>query len=372
MISRLDMKNSFKIVLYTLLASGSLAVFVSLTAFDYVSFYWRPLITDTTEAVGQNIFSLPEEAISSSVSIVAIGDMMLGRNVEGMMEKEGFDYPWRSVTSIFETADYVVANLEGPILKEHTRTPTGSTSFNFLPQVGEELETSGIDAVSLANNHTLDRGQGGYDETRQYLLTANIASFGHQKLVAEDVSILRTHVGEQSLAFIGLNDVFGILKKDEAIALIKNVATDENFVIVCIHWGDEYQPVHNTRQESLAHDFIDAGADLIIGHHPHVVQDVAVYKDRAIFYSLGNFIFDQYFSKETQEGLMVKVLINSDIVKYALIPVSITKSQPVPMETEGSRLFLADLANRSDTALSDNISGGMMSLPYLEKSLREL
>lgn len=298
----------------------------------------------------------------SPAKISFVGDIMLGRNVEGLMEKEGLDYPFLGMTSIFQAMDFAVANLEGPVLQKHARTPTGSTSFNFLPTVTGPIAKSGIDAVSLANNHTLDRGEAGYQETRQHLTEGGIGVFGHPQQANNDLSVLHQEVQGQPLTLIGLHDVFEVLNEKAALQAIQEVAAaDKSFVIVFIHWGDEYKPIHNARQERLAQAFIDAGADAVIGHHPHVVQDVAVYKGKAIFYSLGNFIFDQYFSEETQQGLMVTLELNEKIATYHLTPIAIPKSQPVPMEREQAITWLEALAKRSDPALSDQIKEGTIS-----------
>jgi len=100
------------------------------------------------------------------------------------------------------------------------------------------------------------------------------------------------------------------------------------FVVVYPHWGVEYSTRHNYAQERLAHSWIDVGADLIVGSHPHVVQDVEIYQDVPIFYSLGNFVFDQMFSKETQEGIAIKVDIESDNIEIELLPFVSNKIKP--------------------------------------------
>lgn len=300
-----------------------------------------------------------------SVIIFAVGDIMLGRNVEGWMNDKGSDYPFAKIKSFFTGADMVVGNLEGPIRKNHSRTSTGSTTFNFKPEVVDALKSAGFTTLSLANNHTLDYGSASFEETRQHLREAGLEFFGHPR-EAEDAFVLRKEIQGRKFAFIGLQDVFASMDSKKAVALIKRVAAEPvTTTIVSIHWGDEYKLVANKRQKTLAHDFVDAGADVVIGHHPHVVQNIELYKDRPIFYSLGNFIFDQYFSKETQEGLAFGLEFKSTNLSIRLYPVDIIKSQPTPMEDSRARDWLKALSSRSDAALSEAIRGGIIATSVL-------
>ena len=110
--------------------------------------------------------------------------------------------------------------------------------------------------------------------------------------------------------------------------MIQQEDTADQFVIVLPHWGNEYQTTHSSRQESLAQDWITAGADLIIGMHPHVVQDAEIIDGKLVLYSLGNFVFDQTFSKETQQGLIVTGVLSDDEVEVVLVPIVSRKLKP--------------------------------------------
>jgi len=136
----------------------------------------------------------------------------------------------------------------------------------------------------------------------------------------------------------------------------------DNFLIVSMHWGEEYKLINSPAQQSLAHRIIEAGADLIIGHHPHVVQNIEKYQEKLIFYSLGNFIFDQYFSTETQEGLAVGLEIHPDKLVCRLFPLQINLSQPVLMQQNKASKFLIQLAKRSDNRLEDEIKSGIIKV----------
>jgi poly-gamma-glutamate synthesis protein (capsule biosynthesis protein) len=136
----------------------------------------------------------------------------------------------------------------------------------------------------------------------------------------------------------------------------------ESFFVVLVHWGTEYKTVNSEAQSGLAHDMIDAGADLIIGGHPHVVQNIEKYNGKLIFYSLGNFIFDQYFSKETQEGLAVGMEIYPDKKIYNLYGIQNKSAQAQLMEEEKKKLFLESLAENSSEDLKESIKNGIIEI----------
>ena len=323
-----------------------------------------PITNDTVDVV--------DDGNRRKVSIISVGDIMLGRNVEGRMDEKGLGYPFEKIKSYFSAADLTVGNLEGPILKKHTRTPTGSTTFNFDFAVTAELSKAGFKLISLANNHTFDYGAAGFAETKNYLQEAGLWSFGHPREIKDDY-VWRGEINNRKFAFIGLQDVFASMDASKAVTLVKTIASDlDTITIVYIHWGDEYKLTNNKRQQTLAHDFIDSGADVIIGHHPHVVQNIEIYKNKLIFYSLGNFIFDQYFSKETQEGLMLEMFFVDSSMDVNLYPVNIASSQPAPMSESMASEWLGSLAGRGSRELSDEIKTGKISVPLETLTIKNL
>lgn len=287
--------------------------------------------------------------------LFAIGDIMLGRTVETIF-KGGIN-PFEKMNSIFSNYDLVLGNFEGPIPLRHIQTPPGSTTFSFISETAVMLKQNHIGAVSLANNHTLDYGDASFLNTQQVLSQAGVQSFGHPRETS-GAYVLTKEINGKRIALIGLNDVYLVLSKQSAVDLIKETAKDPDlFVIVVAHWGDEYVLKNNRRQEELAHAFIDAGANLIIGAHPHVVENIEYYKHSLIFYSLGNFIFDQY-AKNTREGLTVGMELLEHEITFALFPVDIVKSQPVRMEAAKTKKWLANLSARSSPSLSNQIMQG--------------
>jgi gamma-polyglutamate biosynthesis protein CapA len=284
------------------------------------------------------------EPFFATTTLLMVGDVMLGRNVENLMLEHGMEYPFAQIGDFLNTADAVVANLEGPVITNHKKTPSGSFSFNFLPDIVPVLKKYNVELVTLANNHTFDYGAQGFDETADYLDNAGVEAFGHPTKVTE---ALYKNIGSTTFAFLGFNAIraLDIAQATSAIAIAR---THADFVIVNVHWGEEYSPSSNSFQRKTGRAFIDSGADTVVGHHPHVVQEIEMYKDRPIFYSLGNFIFDQYFSKEVQEGLAVQLEVGKTELTYSLIPIeNLTRSQPSVAIATSSAERISTLISKS-------------------------
>lgn len=294
------------------------------------------------------------------VVIRFFGDIMLGRNVEVWVNKtDNPRYPFEHIRPAFDGADLLVANLEGPILEQHIPTLTGSVRFNFATSSAQALVDEGFDMLSMANNHDLDYGPDGFANTREWLTGHGIQPFGHPQFASDEYIAIR-QVRDRQLILFGFN-AYPNGYSDDKIALVASTtqANLDAFAVVFMHWGDEYQLRSNLKQQEFARELIDAGADLIIGAHPHVVQEVEEYQGKAIFYSLGNFIFDQYFSNDTQQGLAVELRLDGATATYRLLPMQSIASQPQLMEGTGLEKFLTDLAKRGTAAWVAQGSSGM-------------
>src|SRR3989339_670455 len=176
-----------------------------------------------------------------------------------------------------------------------------------------------FDYLNLANNHFDDQGARGIIETRKNLDRLGFYYSGCINGIIDDCSSTIIQLGNKGIAMVGLS-LLGEKLENKFEGLIKELKEKSDIIVVNIHWGNEYDQRFNSIQQKLAHELIDAGADLIIGHHPHVVQGVEIYKNRAIFYSLGNFIFDQYFNEETQKGLAIKAVWQDNDFNFELLP----------------------------------------------------
>jgi len=287
---------------------------------------------------------------------------MLDRYVETLIKKEGQDYPFAKISSLLENHDIVLGNLEGPVFEARKQTPDNAMSFSFNPAYLTTLKDHHFSILNLANNHSYDHGKEAFAETQQQLKIANLAPLGHPREIDENNVVIQTVQGKV-VGFLGFNATKLPFDHDKAINLVESLRDKTDIVIVTIHWGDEYALTPNKFQKDLAHDFVDHGADTVIGHHPHVVQSIEKYKDKVIFYSLGNFIFDQYFSPATQEELAVEAMIDGSQMIYLLHPLISIKSQPQEMPVTEKDIFLKALAKRSDPQLTDAIINGVLVTP---------
>jgi len=269
---------------------------------------------------------------SRHIKLLFLGDVMLGRYVRTLMEKKSHDYPFELVREslLSDKFDRVIANLEGPIVEVPNRAQSG-TNFGFAPDTAKILKRNGIDIVSIANNHTLDQGEKGFESTKKYLAENAVEFFGNPILPTES-EVLIKEINNKTFAFVGFHDAVRRLDDKKAIDLVKKIDPQVDHVIIFIHWGQEYKKTPSQRQRELARAFIESGADLIIGHHPHVTQTIEDYKGVHIVYSLGNFIFDQYWSRETQKGTAIEAVFSSstgdDSIQLFEHPIDLPESRP--------------------------------------------
>lgn len=284
----------------------------------------------------------PAPAASGATFLLG-GDMMFGRMVAHTYLKSGLEKVFEKIGQrTFTGIDAALANLEGPV----STTPVpddireNNLVFNFPPETISALQYLGLNGVSLANNHSANAGKKGLDTTYAMLDGAKIAAIGGPS----DTYVART------ASFTGQNltlHVIGVhllATTPDLTAQIQNLKKDPtNRVLIFPHWGAEYKAVHGKSQEVQAYSWIDAGADLVIGAHPHVIQDAEVYKGKPIFYSMGNFVFDQTFSKETQEGLLIGGSFSDEGLRVFALPVGVEKYKPYLMEGDRSEVILENL-----------------------------
>ncbi len=260
---------------------------------------------------------------SSELKLRFVGDIMLGRGVASMVQLHGDgDYQWlfNNLESLDE-ADILFGNLEGPI-SDRGVDRRNLYSFRFVPETAGVLRDAGFDILSIANNHLGDWGMEAFLDTIERLQDSGIVPVGAGQNKAEAITpqiLERQGVKVGFLAFtdvgpdwlVAMMDRPGILlASDPDLSQIINQASGQvDILVVSYHFGDEYQTAPNDRQQRLARLAIDQGAKLVVGHHPHVVQPVEYYCDGLIAYSLGNFIFDQYFSEETMHGNLLEVTL---------------------------------------------------------------
>lgn len=260
------------------------------------------------------------------VSLLVGGDVMLDR---GVARANPVTEYFTDFGRTFWGFHGVLVNHEG-VVSDRDRVPAPPSqddSFNgmkfiFPRTAPNALSLAGITTVSLANNHadnhTYLGPRAGLIYTKNALIVSHITPCGgYADTDIDDVSYVR---GESlTLAVVCVNAFSHVPDLTEKITILKTMGYT---VLMYPHWGVEYATEHSLAQERMARAWIDAGADIVIGSHPHVVQDVAVYKGHPIIYSLGNFVFDQHFSDEVSRGLLAGLLVTSDAVHITLVPVS--------------------------------------------------
>jgi len=265
----------------------------------------------------------------TSANLLFVGDIMLGRRVETDMEKKGVDYPFASTTELMSRQDLTIGNFEGSIPEKHVQTPELTFQFAVKDTYLNTIKNAGFDILSLANNHALDYGIGGLTNTLATCVRSSLVCFGNPTEVSISSSYI-ARVNDVNVGFIFIHTLFDEPSDEELEQQLTYLFEYSEVQVAYIHWGTEYLLTHTANQTAFAKKLIDAGVDVVIGHHPHVVEDIELYKQKPIFYSLGNYVFDQYFSSDVQEGLGIQMNIQKNDITYSLIPFTSVNSRSQP------------------------------------------
>lgn len=260
----------------------------------------------------------------STVTFIAVGDMMLSRGVAGAITRANDPLlPFRKLAGLLRSTDFNFGNLESPIsgndrilgkglsFNTHTRDVAGLVEYNFK-------------VLNLANNHALDQRLPGLQFTQKFLTEKGITYLGVGDNLDEAWTPKIFKAGDIKIGFIGAsyasvndggvarNDYVARIEDTERLkGAIKRLEPETDFIVVTMHAGIEYTRKPNSSQIEFAHAAIDHGADMVVGAHPHWVQTMEQYQGKYIFYSLGNFVFDQEWSRDTKEGLILKIMLRS-------------------------------------------------------------
>lgn len=266
-------------------------------------------------AVGQN--PAPSPLPSPTITLMAVGDVMLSRSVNTRMLKyQDWSYPFGDTLDFLLEADLLFGNLESPFNTSCQPTDEGMR-FCADPRSVEGLVSANFDVMSLANNHALDQGRSGLEFSLDLLRSQGIIGLSFNQSAVIEKSGVRVD-------FIAFDDTLSRLDQNLMASLVSKLRADSDVVVASFHWGQEYQPEPTNRQVELARLAVDSGAKLVIGHHPHWLQPIENYQDAVIFYSLGNFVFDQMWSLETRRGGIAVIELDSDgIIDYRLEEVMI-------------------------------------------------
>jgi poly-gamma-glutamate synthesis protein (capsule biosynthesis protein) len=287
----------------------------------------------------QSKISIPERL--PVTRILLGGDVMLSRHVGALARRrEDPASPLRDVADLLSSADIAFVNLEAPF-SDRGRAVEAGMVFKAEPDMIKALRVAGIDIVSTANNHARDCGRYGVEFTLNWLQKNGIDTVGSgqtAELAHQGTILERNRVGFGFLAYTydqsngnhkDQDDRVAVMDLDDMVEDVKNLEQRCDAVIVSMHAGVEYMQEPNVQQRQFAHAAIDAGASVVVGHHPHVTQTVEDYGKGVIFYSLGNLAFDQFQRKETQQGWIADVrFIRNRLVGYGIIPVDIVRTVP--------------------------------------------
>lgn len=284
--------------------------------------YFRGNASSAESDVLQLNFPKAEERITNpEVSLIAVGDIMLSRVVGSKMKKyDDYHYPFLKTAEVLQKADLTIGNLESPFTPGR-EIQTGEMVFRADPEAVAGLTYAGFDILSLANNHTLNFGTEGLNNTFRYLKEVKIDFIGAGEAISDAYQFLIKEVNGIKFAFLAYSyagsnsSLVAFMDLDKMEKAVKEAKKKADFVIVSMHAGVEYVFIPNNQQIEFAHKAIEAGATLVIGHHPHVVQRVEKYQEGYILYSLGNFVFDQMWSQETREGLISQIFFDSAGIK---------------------------------------------------------
>jgi len=319
-----------KIIISSLLFLGAITFF----SFYYISFHInQPKITDNyPPKIISQIFYSPTITPTpvNTVNIGLMGDLGLGRYITTIArQKNDFSWSFSGVSQLLQQNDFNLANLESPIISNCPEGKTGTFTFCGDPQFLPQLKQNKF-ILNLANNHIFNYSEDGFSQTKSFLDSQKISYvFSHDS----ESEFFQTKINGISFGFLGFDLItYPNFDQSRIIKLISKYNPQVDWLIVSIHWGNEYLPQAESWRVSLAHQMIDAGADIIHGHHPHVIQNQEIYQNKPIYYSLGNFIFDQNWSKETSTSEIINLtLTKSQIIKTETIPLTIkNNSRPEP------------------------------------------
>lgn len=323
-----------KIVIYLLL----FFLIIIATAFISLKVASAPIYSISAKIKNAGLIEKKIEPEIPKAGLLFGGDVMLSRVVGQKTAASGnWSWPFAKIASTTAAADLFIVNLESPFTIGGSHlVKTGSFSFNADPQMLAGLLTAGTDIATLANNHTINQGRKGIADTQKLLSDNAIAFTGAGLNETEARTPVIKEMGGIKIGFLAYAypDDYSIADSSTAglagldipkmQADVKKLKPQVDLVIVTMHAGIEYVNKPNQQQKDFAHAAVEAGADLVVGHHPHWVQTTEIYQGKPILYSLGNLVFDQMWSTETQEGALAEVTLENKTIKAVkIIPIII-------------------------------------------------
>ncbi len=319
----------------------------------------------------------------AEITIAAVGDLMLGGRAEPFLKQFGPDYPFRDMMPVLRTADLIAGNLESAISTHGTAVKNKTFTLRADPLAARALKSAGIRVVSLANNHSMDFGPIALRDTLDALNENEILYTGAGMDLEDARAPAIIKINGRTLAFLSYSLTFPLEfyasarqpgtapgYGDFVKADIEKVRPLADLVIVSFHWGAELLTAAKDYQIDLGHKAIDWGADVVLGHHPHVLQELEVYKGRLIAYSLGNFVFGSESNRTNFSMILLLTFRGNTLVKVQAVPIDVNnyrvKYQPRVLKGKAADDVLSSLnaaSLRFHTALTIEDDRGVLELP---------
>jgi poly-gamma-glutamate synthesis protein (capsule biosynthesis protein) len=299
-------------------------------------------------------------AANDEITIAAVGDIMLGHRAEPYLVTEGPSYPFVHVMPVLRQAQLVIGNLESPISTRGTAMENKQFTLRVGPIAANALKAAGIRVVTLANNHILDFGPQALQDTLTILGENNILYAGAGMHLDDARAPALLKLGGRTIAFLSYSLTFPVefyaaagrpgtapgyreyVKRD-----IEKVRPLADLVVVSFHWGAELMPTAKDYQQDIGRRSIDWGADLVLGHHPHILQELEVYRGRLIAYSLGNFVFGSESDRTNASIILLCTYRGTSLVRVEAVPLDVNNYrvayQPRVLTGTKAESLLADL-----------------------------
>lgn len=322
------------------------------------------------------VSGLPENTSGGTVRLNFAGDVIFAGKVGELLQKKGYDYSYSALDGMFKKDDLTVVNLETPITTGGVGAANKQFVFKGAPEALDALKSAGVDAVNLANNHTLDQGEEGLLDTLDHLGKRGIPYVGAGRNSKEAYSAQYFERQGIKIALLGFTRVMphsdwmagagkpgiaSVYDSAEALKAIAAAKRKADLVVVVVHWGKERMEQYDKTQQALGRSFIDAGADLVMGGHPHVLQGIEPYKGKWIAYSTGNFIFTRSTVPATWETAVFQAECSKEgQCSLTLSPMDAELGQPVPMNDADGQLLLNKVAALSSGRIKIGSDGSVV------------
>jgi gamma-polyglutamate biosynthesis protein CapA len=320
-----------------------------------------------------------DSVFKSNVTVYFTGDVMLGRKVNSLLDN-GVNV-FSNVDGMFKNSDGAVVNLEDPMTTS-TVAYKNTIPLKANPKYAHVLKDNNIIVACLANNHIMDYGDAGLNDTITALNATGMNFTGAGNNIDQASKPVYLNIKGRKITILNFmdNTTFTGFSPSEMAAATSNspgyapadwnlvkssideAKKNSDVVVVFFHYGNEYDTQPNSYQIALSHQCIDEGADMVIGSHPHVIQPVETYHGKPIFYSLGNFVFDQS-NTATHDSLMVEMDLNENNMNVKVHPMELVNSAPQLMDNSSADQVLEKLENESSLNMTINGGEGIISFP---------